>query len=148
VLKDDAGGWSVELSATVDLDGDSSPTSPQLDATRKSTRDASDPAASGSSSRTLQKDNLPASGLPGSSSVHGRRLQIGSSISVDSALPASVFAFVLSSEETVVLSDPHKQTDATTAEFALDPYFQQRQPRALLCLPVVQAGTVLGVLYL
>jgi len=59
---------------------------------------------------------------------------------------------VESSRETVLLSDP--AVPSHLSAFSGDPYFRATAarcacpPRALLCIPVLQAGAVYGVLYL
>ena len=71
---------------------------------------------------------------------------------LEGALPQSVFRYVVSSRETVLLSDP--AVPSHLSAFSGDPYFTDSTartaspPRALLCMPVLQAGSVYGVLYL
>jgi GAF domain-containing protein len=73
----------------------------------------------------------------------------GSVTAVEAALPEQVFDFVVSSMEPLLLADPAKQTNAAYSAFAQSEYFQTiRQPRALLCLPLLRAARVFGVLYL
>ena len=66
------------------------------------------------------------------------------------ALPQSVFSYVLSSVDTLLLTGLQLQTDAAYAAFRSDPYFsvQGHDPKALLCMPVLRGGQVFGVLYL
>jgi len=70
----------------------------------------------------------------------------------EDALPASVFQYVIGSVEVLQLSDPASSArhgaDAALAIFADDEYFQAHKPKALLCLPLLRAGAVFGVLYL
>ena len=70
--------------------------------------------------------------------------------SLATALPQSVFTYVLSSLETMLLTDAQRKTDATYSAFASDPYFTSlgHDPKALLCMPVLRGGQVFGVLYL
>jgi GAF domain-containing protein len=87
------------------------------------------------------------------SSSAGNVLRVGKgvsqSVTVESALPVTVFHYVLSSQEPLLLSDPARQTDAAYSAFAQDPYFSHvRQPKALLCMPVLRGGDVFGVLFL
>jgi signal transduction histidine kinase len=58
-------------------------------------------------------------------------------------LAASVARFAWRTGERVIL-------DAEGAEnrFATDPYFGQRRPRSLLCLPIAREASVVGLLYL
>jgi len=83
-----------------------------------------------------------------SSSQAAVHLTIDATSDVHSALPLSVFQFVLSSVETLLLSDLESPLDAASAAFGSDPYFQNHHPRALLCMPVLRGGSVFGVLYL
>jgi predicted ATPase/transcriptional regulator with GAF, ATPase, and Fis domain len=58
-------------------------------------------------------------------------------------LPQSIINFVRHTQQSVVL------TDATTVnQFSADADIQQRQPRSVLCLPVLNQGVLSGVLYL
>lgn len=67
------------------------------------------------------------------------------SISVAEALPASVFQHVLHSGEPLLLVDPLHQLLSRG-----DPYFEsvRHRPRAILCMPILQANEVSGMLYL
>jgi len=69
----------------------------------------------------------------------------GSSSSVEANLPSSCFQFVINSGETVQLGprDLH-----SFSPFAMDTYFSTHFPKACLCMPVLKAGKVFGVLYL
>ncbi|HBB31012.1 MAG TPA: serine/threonine protein kinase [Cyanobacteria bacterium UBA8803] len=58
-------------------------------------------------------------------------------------LPLSVVHYVFRSQENLVLND------ATVAEpFNSDPYIQQAQPRAILCLPILYQSQLQGIIYL
>ncbi len=57
-------------------------------------------------------------------------------------LPASVLHYVLRTRETVILDD------AGASPFAADPYIRERRARSVLCLPLVNQGKPVGVLYL
>jgi PAS domain S-box-containing protein len=57
-------------------------------------------------------------------------------------LPESVVHYVLRVRESVILDD------ATTSPFAADPYIDQGQARSLLCMPLLNQGQLIGVLYL
>jgi PAS domain S-box-containing protein len=58
-------------------------------------------------------------------------------------LPESVLHYVLRTREYVVLDDA-----AVQPLFATDPYVNQRKARSILCLPLINRGKLLGVLYL
>jgi PAS domain S-box-containing protein len=58
-------------------------------------------------------------------------------------LPVSVVHYVLRTRESVILDDA-----AVQSLFADDEYIRQRQPRSVLCLPLLNQAKVTGVLYL
>jgi len=58
-------------------------------------------------------------------------------------LPTAVVRYVERTKETVVLSDA-TQEDA----FASDPYIIKKQPKSVLCAPLVTQGKLTGILYL
>jgi predicted ATPase/signal transduction histidine kinase len=58
-------------------------------------------------------------------------------------LPHGIIGYAARTGETVILAD------ATTAgRFAKDPYVRKRQPRSVLCLPLLSHGRMMGLLYL
>jgi PAS domain S-box-containing protein len=59
-----------------------------------------------------------------------------------SELPLSVLNYVRRSKEPVLLAD-----GGPTSPFGTDPYLVSRQPRSLLCLPIVRQAELVGVLY-
>jgi len=59
------------------------------------------------------------------------------------SLPESVVQYVLHSRESVILDDA-----TTTSPFAADPYIRQRQALSVLCMPLLNQGQLIGVLYL
>jgi PAS domain S-box-containing protein len=61
----------------------------------------------------------------------------------ESALPASLLNYVRRSQQRVLLAD------ATQAHlFSADPHFARRQPKSVLCLPIVRRSALVGLLYL
>src|SRR5271156_5392347 len=58
-------------------------------------------------------------------------------------LPETVLHYVLHTRESVILDDA-----ATQPSFAADPYVRQHQARSILCLPLINQGKLIGVLYL
>ena len=58
-------------------------------------------------------------------------------------LPETVLQYVLHTRESVILDDA-----ATQPSFAADPYVRQHQARSILCLPLINRGKLIGVLYL
>ena len=61
----------------------------------------------------------------------------------ETTLPESVLHYVLRTRESVILDDA-----STESSFAADPYIRQRQARSILCLPLINQGRLIGVLYL
>src|SRR5262249_29633442 len=61
----------------------------------------------------------------------------------ETSLPESVVHYVLRMVENVILDDA-----ATNPQFAADPYIRRRQARSLLCMPLLNQGQLIGVLYL
>ncbi len=59
------------------------------------------------------------------------------------ALPESILHYVLHSWESVILDDAAAET-----AFSADPYLQHRHARSILCLPLINSGKLVGVLYL
>ena len=61
----------------------------------------------------------------------------------ETSLPESVVHYVLRIRESVILDDA-----PSGGPFAADPYIRQRQARSLLCMPLLNQGQPIGVLYL
>jgi predicted ATPase/signal transduction histidine kinase/ActR/RegA family two-component response regulator len=61
----------------------------------------------------------------------------------ESAMPASIINYVRRSQERVLLDD------ATVSNpFSTDDYFVRRQPKSVLCLPIMRRSALIGLLYL
>jgi len=58
-------------------------------------------------------------------------------------LPQSVFRHVVRTQESLTLEDASAQNP-----FSADPYFGRQRTRSVLCLPLLNRGTLVGVLYL
>ncbi len=58
-------------------------------------------------------------------------------------LPESVIQYVMHTKETVVLDDAAAQNP-----FSADPYIRQHHARSILCMPLLNQGKLVGVLYL
>jgi PAS domain S-box-containing protein len=58
-------------------------------------------------------------------------------------LPQSVFHFVLHTQESVILDNATVQSP-----FSTDPYVREQHARSILCLPLLNQGKLLGMLYL
>jgi PAS domain S-box-containing protein len=61
----------------------------------------------------------------------------------EAALPQSIVRYVMRTRETVHLDDATSQN-----LFSADPYLVQHRARSILCLPLVNQGNLIGVLYL
>ena len=59
------------------------------------------------------------------------------------SLPAAILNYVRRSREPVLLMDA-----AVPHPFSADPYFAQRHPKSVLCLPILRQSALIGVLYL
>ncbi len=58
-------------------------------------------------------------------------------------LPKSVIQYVVRTNESVILDDAAAQNP-----FFADPYIRQQHARSILCLPLLNQGQLIGVLYL
>ena len=58
-------------------------------------------------------------------------------------LPAALVRYAMRTQETVLLDDASSQNP-----FAADPYIVQRRARSILCLPLIDQGKIIGILYL
>jgi GAF domain-containing protein len=169
VLQNSNKEWCVELGGSVELeeaeacmsncpDRTQAPVEPARSAiTDALLRAASGDSAGGDksipSSNASESSHSSVSSSSSGDSEGNSGIRFGTShragvVSVESALPASIFHYVLGSAETLLLSDPHNQTDGAYSAFGADPYFETHHPRAVLCMPVLRAGAVFGVLYL
>jgi PAS domain S-box-containing protein len=61
----------------------------------------------------------------------------------EAALPASIINYVRRSRERVLLDDA-----AQSNPFSTDDYFARRQPKSVLCLPIMRRYALIGLLYL
>jgi predicted ATPase/signal transduction histidine kinase len=59
-----------------------------------------------------------------------------------SALPESVYHYVIRTKDSVLLDDASKQDP-----FAMDEYVLQNKSRSILCLPLIKQANLIGVLY-
>ena len=58
-------------------------------------------------------------------------------------LPASIVQYVVRTQESVILDDAAAQNP-----FSADPYIREHHARSILCVPLINRGTLIGVLYL
>jgi PAS domain S-box-containing protein len=68
-------------------------------------------------------------------------LHLGSS--ADHAAPEAIIRYVMRTHESVILDDATKLN-----LFSEDSYFSLRQPRSILCLPLIRQGVMSGIIYL
>ena len=61
----------------------------------------------------------------------------------EATLPQSLVRHVMRTQETVILEDAASQNP-----FSADPYLVQRRARSVLCVPLINQGHLIGVLYL
>jgi PAS domain S-box-containing protein len=59
------------------------------------------------------------------------------------ALPEALVRYTMRTQETVILDDASSQNP-----FSTDPYIIQHRPRSILCLPLINQGKIIGILYL
>jgi GAF domain-containing protein len=164
VLRDEEAGWRIELASSVeDVAAEQQAAAAQAAASSGSDRDVHDDGSSASGSSSDEEDgpatptsdgyegddamSPPPVAVTSSSARKNLSAVQGTPMSLEGALPLSIFRYVVSAVETVVLSNPGQASDLSA--FASDPFFQlHRRPKALLCMPVLQAGVVFGVLEL
>ncbi|RPI67596.1 MAG: GAF domain-containing protein, partial [Ignavibacteriae bacterium] len=71
------------------------------------------------------------------------RFVLGASTTSEDVSPVSIVQYVRNTRETLVLNLP-----ARDERFRSDRYIQRRNPKSVLCLPIVHQGTLKGVIYL
>lgn len=64
-------------------------------------------------------------------------------ISISQQLPISVINYAVRTQETLVLNDA-----AQEGRFTQDPYIIQTQAKSILCIPIINKGKLIGLLYL
>ncbi len=62
---------------------------------------------------------------------------------IEPTLPASIIHYVMRTRTPLALDDA-----SHTEQFASDPYIQRLQPKSVLCTPLINQGTLSGILYL
>jgi PAS domain S-box-containing protein len=73
----------------------------------------------------------------------GKGVELRSHASVDPGFPETIIRYAARTQESVILDDA-----AMPNLFSEDPYLSLRQPRSVLCLPLVRQGMLGGLLYL
>ncbi|MHC5894647.1 AAA family ATPase [Nostoc sp.] len=69
--------------------------------------------------------------------------QVLQSIPTANHLPESIINYVIRTHESVILNDATRE-----GNFINEPYIQQNQTQSILCLPLLNQGKLVGVLYL
>ncbi|MBV8588443.1 MAG: GAF domain-containing protein, partial [Verrucomicrobia bacterium] len=70
-------------------------------------------------------------------------VELGESLVDDAVLPRSIINYVGRTLESVILDDA-----STENLFSADPYIRRQRARSILCLPLINQGSFIGVLYL
>lgn len=78
-----------------------------------------------------------------SSNADSEQVTVLPSISIKTCLPESIIQYVAQAQESLI------QTDAAQeGMFAHDSYIQRRQPKSILCVPMLHQGQLIGIVYL
>jgi predicted ATPase/transcriptional regulator with GAF, ATPase, and Fis domain len=70
-------------------------------------------------------------------------VQLGHDTQTAAALPQSLVRYAMRTRETVILDDA-----ASPHPFSADPDIGRRRPRSILCVPLINQGKLIGLLYL
>ncbi|QLE58321.1 hybrid sensor histidine kinase/response regulator [Nostoc sp. TCL26-01] len=83
--------------------------------------------------------------IKASKTLANHQINVQQSIPVDSCqeLPISVINYVRRTQQNIVINDASHEGMFTT-----DSYIIQHQPKSLLCIPIVNQGKLIGILYL
>jgi len=76
-------------------------------------------------------------------SFHQDVISISVPLSASDEVPAAVVNYVKRTWKTVVLDNAAVQND-----FIADPYLMQKKPKSVLCVPILNQGKLIGLLYL
>lgn len=77
-------------------------------------------------------------------SVDEPNVSVLQSIPIENNLPIAIINYVARTKESVVFSEAIKDLFFVTN----DPYITQNKPKSLLCIPLLNRGEILGILYL
>ncbi|MGI0489245.1 trifunctional serine/threonine-protein kinase/ATP-binding protein/sensor histidine kinase [Pantanalinema rosaneae CENA516] len=83
--------------------------------------------------------------LEASGSIDQDEISLGQPVPINSSqqLPLSVINYAVRTQETTVLNDA-----AQEGRFTQDPYIIQHQTKSILCIPIINKGKLIGLLYL
>jgi signal transduction histidine kinase len=76
-------------------------------------------------------------------SVNGIEVQLRQAVATSNELPESLLRYVFQSHQSLILDDASSQRS-----FSQDPYFFEKRPRSVLCLPLAKRTVLIGALYL
>jgi PAS domain S-box-containing protein len=72
-----------------------------------------------------------------------RAMQVMQSIPMANRLPESIVQYVIRTHESAILNDATRE-----GNFINDPYIQHHQTQSILCMPMLNQGKLVGILYL
>jgi signal transduction histidine kinase len=75
--------------------------------------------------------------------VNGVEVQLRQAAASSSELPKSLLRYVFGSHQSLILDDA-----SSLRFFSQDPYFLEKRPQSVLCLPLVKRTVLIGALYL
>ncbi len=75
--------------------------------------------------------------------VNSDRIAVLQSIPIDNRLSAAILNYVVRTKESVVLDDA-----TSKGNFTNDPYIKQNQTKSILCLPLINQGQLVSIVYL
>ncbi|GAB4381415.1 MAG: hypothetical protein Kow00121_39880 [Elainellaceae cyanobacterium] len=90
----------------------------------------------------IGKPSAPISHLP-TESIHVDAILQSQPLSSSPDLPSSVINYVSRTQKELTLENASRETI-----FAADPYIRQQQPKSVLCIPILNQGNLVGILYL
>ncbi|MBW4625337.1 MAG: AAA family ATPase [Brasilonema octagenarum HA4186-MV1] len=92
-----------------------------------------------------------------SGNTENEQITVLQSIAIETCLPTSIIYYVARTKETIVLGDafnqiqnPHSQVETRKLKIQnlYDSYITVRQPKSILCFPVLNHGQLIGAVYL
>ncbi|HEY9301714.1 MAG TPA: GAF domain-containing protein, partial [Phormidium sp.] len=76
-------------------------------------------------------------------SIDGDRITVLQSIPIDNRVPSAILNYVVRTQESVVLNDA-----ASEGQFTNDPYIKEHQSKSILCVPLINQGQLISIVYL
>ena len=81
--------------------------------------------------------------IEASGEVNSERILVLQSIPFDNRLPAAIINYVVRTKESIVLNDAIRE-----GKFTNDPYIKQHQSKSILCVPLINQGQLISIVYL